>query len=390
MPQDTTNEMQLRSYPLGYLPKEYNRTRCMMRAESTLNYLTIKPEPWRKSEDFPGGTTEDICKHWVRDAAIRGEYPCRKIVFMLKSHDQGWGGDRRHRGTYNGSYTWFEVGKEKMTAFRDSQLPPFSFSPTHNRAEFTESTIEGMLEHFEVKPLPHFEIPDDGQTIPQSENATPAPLFCSHMQELKNSQKPQQAESSSSLADRSPPSIEVGDENQVLPPSNANITPPPHTNPRHHPRRHLPQQSANTTSELITNSQFQVPLQEEESSDPEITSPPSIICAVRTITPSTATEGATEFHHPLLWDMFTCIQKNLAATEEFKEHKIVWSCTDNVDPDSLDGKELDSQGRGRATATGEYVRNMKVGDVVTVWGKARFPGWANFVETVKIDIYWAV
>jgi hypothetical protein len=88
--------------------------------------------------------------------------------------------------------------------------------------------------------------------------------------------------------------------------------------------------------------------------------------------------------------MFTCLQKNLTATEEFKEHKIVWSCTDNVDPDSVDGKELDAQGRGRATATGEYVRNMKVGDVVTVWGKARFPGWANFVETVKIDIYWAV
>jgi len=33
---------------------------------------------------------------------------------------------------------------------------------------------------------------------------------------------------------------------------------------------------------------------------------------------------------------------------------------------------------------------MKVGDVVPVWGKARFPGWANVVEMVKIDIYWAV
>jgi hypothetical protein len=353
--------MQLRSYPLGYLPKEHDRTRCLMRAESTLNYLMIKPEPWKKSEDFPGSTTEDICKHWVRDAAIRGEYPCRKIVFTIKSHDQGWGGDRRHKGSYNGSYTWFEVGKEKMTAFRDSQLPPFSPSSPAYRENFTEARAGGVLEAlraFEAKPLPVFKIPDDGQTIPQSENAAPSPVVCTHMQE----------------------------------PSNVNITPLPHTNPLHHPPRHVSQQSANanTTSEPITNSQLQVPLQEGESSNRETTSTPPIICSVRTITPSTTTEGATEFHHPLLWDMFTCLQKNLTATEEFKEHKIVWSCTDNVDPDSVDGKALDNQGRGRATATGEYVRNMKVGDVVTVWGKARFPGWVNFVETVKIDIYWAV
>jgi hypothetical protein len=88
--------------------------------------------------------------------------------------------------------------------------------------------------------------------------------------------------------------------------------------------------------------------------------------------------------------MFNCLQKNKTATGELKEHKIVWSCTDNIDPDSVEGVELDTQGRGRATATGEYVRNMKVGDVVTVWGKARFPGWTNFVYAVKIDIYWAV
>jgi hypothetical protein len=324
--------MQLRSYPLGYLPKKHDRTRCLMRAESNQNYLTIKPEPWQKSEDFPGSTTEDICQHWVRDAAIRGEYPCRKIVFTLKSHDQGWGGDRRHKGTYNGSYTWFEVGKEKMTAFRDSQLPPFSSSCPVYHESFTEARVGGVLEvlgAFGATPLPVFEILDDGQTIPQSENAAAAPVICSQSEKLDNS--------------------------QTIPPS-----------------------------------QFQIPLQEGESSNSETaSSPPSIICTVRTIAPSSPLQP-TEFHHPLLWDMFTCLQKNLTATEEFKEHKSVWSCTDNVDPDSVDGKELDAQGRGRATATGEYVRNMKVGDVVTVWGKARFPGWANFVETVKIDIYWAV
>jgi hypothetical protein len=61
-----------------------------------------------------------------------------------------------------------------------------------------------------------------------------------------------------------------------------------------------------------------------------------------------------------------------------------------MDPDSIDGKKLDEEGRGRATGNGEYVRNLKVGDVVTLWGKARYGGWVNYVEEVKIDVYWAV
>ncbi|KAF5367279.1 hypothetical protein D9615_010462 [Tricholomella constricta] len=32
------------------------------------------------------------------------------VVFTLRSCDQGWGGDDRYIGTYNGSYSWFEAG----------------------------------------------------------------------------------------------------------------------------------------------------------------------------------------------------------------------------------------------------------------------------------------
>lgn len=39
----------------------------------------------------------------------RGLYPCRKIIFDISSHDQGWGGDHDHRGTYRGSWTWFDA-----------------------------------------------------------------------------------------------------------------------------------------------------------------------------------------------------------------------------------------------------------------------------------------
>lgn len=86
-----------------------------------------------------------------------------------------------------------------------------------------------------------------------------------------------------------------------------------------------------------------------------------------------------------------CLQKNLTATRESQEHKIVWSYQADVqDPDSIAAKALEDQGRGRETANGEYVRNMQIGDIVTVWAKARFPGWVNVVESIEIDVYYAV
>jgi hypothetical protein len=36
-------------------------------------------------------------------------HPCRKIVFTILSHDQGWGGGPRGESPYDGSYTWFDV-----------------------------------------------------------------------------------------------------------------------------------------------------------------------------------------------------------------------------------------------------------------------------------------
>lgn len=70
---------------------------------------------------------------------------------------------------------------------------------------------------------------------------------------------------------------------------------------------------------------------------------------------------------------------------------VTWLYTDNISPDSDEAKKIDEEeGRGRGTLDGSYVRNLKLGDVITVWGKARFGGWANHVEKVKIDVYWAV
>src|SRR6478735_2823695 len=44
------------------------------------------------------------------------QYPVRKVVFTIRSKDQGWSSDTENRHTYNGSWTWFEAGLEKFDA----------------------------------------------------------------------------------------------------------------------------------------------------------------------------------------------------------------------------------------------------------------------------------
>lgn len=44
------------------------------------------------------------------------EHPCRKIVFSMRSRDQGWSGDRANHGTYKASWTWFDAGLERLDA----------------------------------------------------------------------------------------------------------------------------------------------------------------------------------------------------------------------------------------------------------------------------------
>lgn len=57
------------------------------------------------------------------------------------------------------------------------------------------------------------------------------------------------------------------------------------------------------------------------------------------------------------------------------KHVVTWDWRD--DPQTAEGN-------------GKFVRSLKMGDVVSVWGKARFPRTVNKVRKVKIDIYWAV
>ncbi|KAK0730317.1 hypothetical protein B0H67DRAFT_477457 [Lasiosphaeris hirsuta] len=85
------------------------------------------------------------------------------------------------------------------------------------------------------------------------------------------------------------------------------------------------------------------------------------------------------------------IQCNVTALRELQEHRVVWACTDDDDEtNEVAAVALASKGRGTATGDGKFVRDLRLGDVVTVWGMARFPAWVNYVRSVKMDVYWAV
>lgn len=103
-------------------------------------------------------------------------------------------------------------------------------------------------------------------------------------------------------------------------------------------------------------------------------------------------EGYT-FDHPLHAREDLKIQCNLTATKEPKVHRVVWSYTDDVDPErdvEAAEKLATTWGRGKATGNGKFVRDLKLGDVVTIWAKARFGSWCNYVHSVKMDVYYAI
>ncbi|KAL1998153.1 hypothetical protein VTN02DRAFT_6766 [Thermoascus thermophilus] len=85
------------------------------------------------------------------------------------------------------------------------------------------------------------------------------------------------------------------------------------------------------------------------------------------------------------------LQTNPVATGTTQNFRIVWHYRDAIPADSAAAEEIErEEGRGRATLDGSAVRNMRVGDAVSVWARARFAGWANHVERLSVRVFWAV
>ncbi|KAI5281220.1 hypothetical protein KEM52_003953, partial [Ascosphaera acerosa] len=72
-----------------------------------------------------------------------------------------------------------------------------------------------------------------------------------------------------------------------------------------------------------------------------------------------------------------------------EEREIVWRWTDDAGGVDV-ARMAELTGRGEGTFDGSFVRELRVGDAVAVWAKARFPGWRNHVRHLSVRMYWAV
>ncbi|PQE33660.1 ankyrin repeat protein [Rutstroemia sp. NJR-2017a WRK4] len=269
---DDENRFMLRSFPIGFPDyKNDAEGEYQIVPKDQASYPSVAPKPWPKEREVPQDATAEVINKWTHVSRPKGEHPCRKIVFKIKSRDQGWGGLPENKGTYKGSSTWFDAGIERMSATREA---------AH------------LLEAWEVAPWPQFRL---------------------------------------SKSDTDP--MDWGTE---------------------------------------------------------------IACSLRTIDPDYESNPNSDPEKPLVFKheldpSSKHIQRNRTAWKNSELYEITWKYTDDIkDPESLEATELDEKGRGRETMNGEFVRNLKVGDVVTVWAKARYGGWCNIVEDIKIDVYWAL
>ena len=85
------------------------------------------------------------------------------------------------------------------------------------------------------------------------------------------------------------------------------------------------------------------------------------------------------------------LQMNKAAELNTEQYTIIWDYRDDMHPDCAQAQEIqEQQGRGRFTLDGNTVRQLQVGDAISVWGRARFGEWSNYVEWCSVRVFWAV
>ncbi|KAI3340864.1 hypothetical protein F4824DRAFT_355924 [Ustulina deusta] len=130
-------------------------------------------------------------------------------------------------------------------------------------------------------------------------------------------------------------------------------------------------------------------MEKSESKAPDGSEKIPTTSAIRPIWPPLK-ENLSEYYHQLHPAADHKIQCNRVAEHDWQHHRIEWSYTDDIDPKSSGGQELDSIGRGSATGDGSFLRSLKVGDMVTVWARARFPSWVNSIQKVRVEVYWAL
>lgn len=258
-------------------------------------------------------TTPKILDTWTKYSMPRTrlKHPVRKIVFNIKSHDQGWGGNYAHKGTFNGSFTWFDAGIERLHGVDISALPESvkASQKIIKRNGRIETPSDSDNEH------------EFGQ---MSEASYMLPSSYLQFHNLGTTHR--------ALKDWGSLRFDLEPVSPALP----------------------PRQEGQSYEAYRISARLKHPFLPSEAPD-------------------------------------KTIQVNRTATQTWSEFEVVWRWDDAIDPESEEALEMaKEQGRGRATADGKFVRSLEVGDVVSVWSRARFPGWANIVERIEVKVYWAI
>ena len=107
--------------PLGFVLGCENESRGIQNP-----YYVTPPRPLQNPTPVPNEISGRVVNQLRLKFHPRGEHPCRKIVFTIKSHDQGWADDQSNMGTYKESFTWFDVGLEKMALVNECWSPMYS------------------------------------------------------------------------------------------------------------------------------------------------------------------------------------------------------------------------------------------------------------------------
>jgi len=85
------------------------------------------------------------------------------------------------------------------------------------------------------------------------------------------------------------------------------------------------------------------------------------------------------------------LQENPATVRFWKDYNITWHYLDDIQPDSAEGRRIEAEEwRGRATLDGRVVREMRVGDSLALWARARQPNSINYVKKASVKIFWAI
>ncbi|KAJ7705704.1 hypothetical protein B0H16DRAFT_1346082 [Mycena metata] len=74
------------------------------------------------------------------------------------------------------------------------------------------------------------------------------------------------------------------------------------------------------------------------------------------------------------------VQRNVTASNQFREHTVTWEADGSVAPATDSG----------AGDGANFLEQLSPGDAIAVVARALYPGWCNYVDRVKVTVYYSL